>query len=199
MRWDDLFDDLASQFDAELEEDRRRVAIDEERLRIARLTTRDRLAALAATLRPDESIGLQLLSGERIDVVPVEFGADWLGADLVGPARHYGACLVSLAGIGALLLDRSQIDRSLAPSPERPSALAARLGFAIALRDLARRRVSVELSTRLGAITGTIDRVARDHLDIALHDADVPRRSSAVSTVRIVPLDEILFVRIRTD
>lgn len=198
VRWDDLFDDLASQFDAGLEEERRRALIDEERLRVSRLTTRDRLSALASTLQPDEHIGLQLHSGDRVDIVPVEIGADWLGADLVGPAHRYGACLIALGGIGALLLTPEQVARSMQPLPERAGGLSARLGFGIALRDLARRRVACEFSTRLGVVYGTVDRVGRDHLDIAVHDPEVPRRASAVITTRILPLDDLLVVRIRT-
>ena len=199
VRWDDLFDDLASQFDAGLDEERRRAEIDDERLRVARLTTRDRLVALAAGLGPGERIGLQLHGGERVDIVPVEFGADWLGAALAGAAHRYGSCLVPIAGIAGLLLDADQVAASLAPQPERPASLAARLGLAIALRDLARRRASCELSTRLGVVYGTIDRVGRDHLDVAVHAPDAPRRESQVALTRIIPLDELVLVRIRTD
>lgn len=199
VRWDHLFDDLASQFDAGLDEERRRAELEEERLRVARLTVRDRLVALAAALRPGERIGLQLHDGERVDIVPVEFGADWIGADLAGAAHRYGACIVPLAGVGALLLDREQTAASLAVRSERPSSLSARLGLAIALRDLARRRVACELSTRLGVVHGTIDRVGRDHVDVAVHSSDAVRRESQVALTRIIPLDDLVLVRIGTD
>lgn len=200
VRWDDLFDDLASQFDAGLDEQQRRAEIDEERLRVARLTTRDRLVALAAALRPGERIGLMLLSGERVDIVPVEFGADWIGAQLAGGQQAGGrrpdGCIVPLGGIGALLLDRDQVESSLAPVRERPSSLASRLGLPIALRDLARRRVACELTTRLGTVHGTIDRVGRDHVDIAVHAPDVARRERHVALTRIIPLDDLVLVRL---
>lgn len=198
MQWDHLFEDLADQFAAEREEAEQRAAVDDERLRIARLTVRDRLAALAVGLQPGDRIGLQLHSDERIDVVPVEFGADWFGADLVGVGGRYGACLVPIAGIAALLLTRDQVARSLAPQAGRPS-ITERLSIHIALRDLARRRTVCELSTPAGGITGTIDRVARDHLDIAVHDPETVRRNRAVQVTRIVPLRDILLVRIHTD
>ncbi len=198
VQWDHLFEDLADQFAAEREEAEQRAAIDDERLRIARLTVRDRLAALAAGIQPGERIGLQLHSDERIDVVPVEFGADWFGAELIGFEGCYGACLVPLTGIAALLLTRDQVERSLAPQSSRPS-VTDRLSIHIALRDLARRRTVCELATAAGAITGTIDRVARDHLDIAVHDSETVRRNRSVQVTRIVPLRDILLVRIHTD
>ena len=111
MRWDDLFNDLASQFDAGLEEEARRAAIDEERLRVTRLTLRDRLAALDAALEPGDRIGLQLHTGERLDLIPAEFGSDWFGADLVGTAARFSTCFVPLAGISSVILSREQIGR----------------------------------------------------------------------------------------
>lgn len=199
MRWDALFDDLASQFDAGLDEERRQAAIDEERLRVARVTLRERLAALDASLRQHEKIGLQLHTGERIEITPVEFGSDWFGADLVGSVRRYGTCIVPLAGIGAVILNRDQLSRSLQPQPERPGSVAGRLGLSIPLRDLARRRSHCELTTTLGTVYGTIDRVGRDHIDVALHDAETPRRVSEVAAYRLIPLDSISLIRIQTD
>ena len=198
VQWDHLFEDLADQFAAEREEAEQRAAIDDERLRIARLTVRDRLTALAAGIGPDERIGLQLHTDERIDVVPVEFGADWFGAELTGLVGSYGACLVPIAGVAALLLTPAQVECSLTPQPVRPS-VTDRLSIHIALRDLARRRTVCELSTPAGAITGTIDRVARDHLDIAVHDPETVRRNRSVRITRIVPLRDIMLVRIHTD
>ncbi|WP_026936436.1 hypothetical protein [Gulosibacter molinativorax] len=199
MRWDELFDDLAGQFDAGLEEERRRAAIDEERLRVTRLTLRDRLGALDAYLAADERIGLQLHTGERVEIRPVEFGADWFGADLVGVVRSYGACIVPLAGIAAVLLTRDQISRSLEPLPDRPGSVAGRLGLSIPLRDLARRRAHCEITTVTGTCYGTIDRVGRDHIDVATHDVDVPRRQSQISSIRLIPLSDVTLIRIQTD
>ncbi|MGO1545364.1 MAG: hypothetical protein ACTHXA_13610 [Gulosibacter sp.] len=199
MRWNELFDDLASQFDAGLEEERRRAAIDEERLRVTRLTLRDRLAALDRAIAPHEKIGLQLHTGERVEIRPAEFGADWFGADLVGAERNFGACIVPLAGIGAVTLSREQITRSLEPLPERPGSVTGRLGISIPLRDLARRRSRCELTTVLGTVYGTIDRVGRDHIDLAVHDVDTPRRERHVATYRLIPLADVTLIRVWTD
>ncbi|KAB1641158.1 hypothetical protein [Gulosibacter chungangensis] len=199
MRWDELFDDLASQFDAGLEEERRRAAIDEERLRVNRLTLRDRLGALDQFLKPDERITLELHTGERVEIRPIEFGADWFGADLVGVVRRYGACIVPIAGIGSVLLTGDQIARSLEPLPERPGAVTGKLGLSIPLRDLARRRSHCEITTLNGTYYGTIDRVGRDHIDIAMHDIETPRRQSQIGTFRLVPLADLTLIRVQTD
>lgn len=199
VRWNDLFDDLAGQFDAEHERARRLEAVEDERLRVARTTLRQRLAALQAALEPGECIDLELLSGDRLRAEPIEFGAEWFFARLPSLAGHYASVLVPLAGMGSVILTRSQLDRSLAPRPEAPESLTARLGFVMPLRDLARRRVHCELTTTLGVLRGTIDLVARDHLDLAVHDLDTPRRTPDVAAFRVVPLDEIRLVRVAGD
>ncbi|MFD2759152.1 hypothetical protein [Gulosibacter faecalis] len=199
MRWNDLFDDLAGQFDAEYEAERRREAVDDERLRVARLTLRQRLATLQPALRPGECLSLELRGGERLEIEPTEFGADWFAARLAAPTRRYRSVLVPLAGISSLVLTRDQLERSLAARPEQPDSLAARLGLVIPLRDLTRRRVHVEVTTTLGVLHGTIDLVGRDHLDLAVHDGDTPRRNRDVAAYRMVPLDEVRLVRIDGD
>jgi hypothetical protein len=82
---------------------------------------------------------------------------------------------------------------SLAPVAER-SELAARLGITFLLRDLCRRRAAVTVRTYSGDATGTIDRVGRDHFDLAEHDRDVARRASEVQQVRVIPTDQVLLV-----
>jgi len=43
-------------------------------------------------------------------------------------------------------------------------------------------------------VHGTLDRVARDHLDLALHEPGTVRRDRAVRGIRIVPLERIVLV-----
>jgi hypothetical protein len=64
------------------------------------------------------------------------------------------------------------------------------------LRDLCRHRQPVELRLRDGRMHGTIDRVGRDHLDLAAHEPGAARREESVASYRIVRLAQIVLVRL---
>lgn len=194
MRWDNLFDDLESQLEAELEADDVGIRVEEERLRLARLGLRDRLVAIAAdTLGSDIPVRLLLGDGRFIDVHLITLGRDWVSANRLGGPSSY--CLIPFTAISGIVLMRNQLQRSLL-SPTAPDTLSARLGFGYMLRDLCRRRTTVEIvQTRGDVIHGTIDRVGRDHLDIAVHEPGTPRRERDVVHIRIVPFDAIETVR----
>ena len=49
-----------------------------------------------------------------------------------------------------------------------------------------------------GSLTGTLDRVGVDHVELAVHPTDVPRRSESVREVRAVVLDAVAVVRTLT-
>jgi hypothetical protein len=71
--------------------------------------------------------------------------------------------------------------------PLGPSA--ARLDLRWLLGRLARDRGHLRLHrVGGGAVDGTIDRVGADHVELAVHDADVPRRRSEILEHRVVPL-----------
>ncbi|MGW9629836.1 hypothetical protein ACWGST_03970 [Agromyces sp. NPDC055520] len=197
MRWDLLFDDLESQIDQDQRDEERALAIEEERLRLGRLTLRDRLAAIARSDADDPagSIRIELHGGRTIALRPQVFGRDWVSGRSVEGVRGGSAqCVVPIAAIAALLPTRAQLEPSLEPVPEASARIAERLGLPFVLRDLCRRRTPVRLSTVDGEVGGTIDRVGRDHLDLALHDADRPRRENAVHGYRIVPLARVLVI-----
>jgi len=67
--------------------------------------------------------------------------------------------------------------------------------FGRVLRDLCRRR-AVDLVLAAGEVHGTIDRVGRDHVDIAVHERGEARRPGAVREVRIVPFATLQLVRL---
>ncbi|MRG60605.1 hypothetical protein GE115_12110 [Agromyces sp. CFH 90414] len=190
MRWDLLFDDLGWQLDQEQQAEERALALEEERLRLSRLTLRDRLRALAGG---PEAVRLLLRGGTLVQARPVSFGRDWMSAELVGH-RTAPRCVVPLAAVTAILPGRDQLDRSLEPAAEASSAVADRIPLAFVLRDLARRRAPVAVSTDDGELTGTLDRVARDHVDLALHEPGVARRDVDLQGYRIVALDAIRLV-----
>jgi hypothetical protein len=230
MRWDDLFDDLESQLEQERNAEEDELLAEEERLRLGRLSLRDRLAALAragagsgaqsgsgAEPRSDpasrsgaepssdpEPVRVLLTTGLVIDLRPRTFGRDWLAGDLTpaltepasGPASGSGAqCILPLRGVSSLLLSRRQVRLSLGePGPAR--GITDRLGLPFVLRDLCRRRSALELHVPEGILHGTIDRVGRDHLDLALHEPGSPRRESAVTAYRVVAVDRVALLRV---
>lgn len=205
MRWELLFDDLEARLDQEHRDEERALALEEERLRLGRLTIRDRLSGLARKDGDDPAqfVRVELRGGDLIDVRPLSFGRDWLngvlrrgGAQGAGTAGAVGdrQCIVPLAAIAALLPTRAQLEPSVAPVAGSATRLADRIGMPFVLRDLSRRRTPVHLSTDDGRLHGTLDRVARDHLDMALHEPGSARRESEVRGYRIIPLERIVLV-----
>jgi hypothetical protein len=200
MRWDNLFDDLESQLAHELTAEEVDLQAEEERLRLARLGLRDRLFAMhkSASGSSMRKLRLELRDGSRITVVPTSFGRDWFSGELVEESGRRPSCVVPLDAIVGIVLGPHQVRVSLGTteSEEAPGALSARLGLTFVLRDLCRRRYPVQLHLGGSLIHGTIDRVGRDHLDLAVHEAGDARRQSAVTEYRVVMLNQLMFVRL---
>jgi len=181
VRWERLFADLEASLEAE-----DRAGFEAEvgelgRAERAVLHLADRLHAHVGSV-----LALHLIEDEEVRGPVDEVGADWV---LVGgPA---GSALVPLASVvGVEGLTRASAP---GPSPDRPPALRPRLG--VALRAVARDRSYVRLRLRGGArIGGTLDRVGADHVDVALHPVDEPRRAAAVTAVRCVPFHAVVVV-----
>jgi hypothetical protein len=193
MRWDHLFEDLAGQLEYELQSEQDDLHHEEERLRLGRLPLRDRLVALRGASDPAAArIRCRLRSGDIVRLRLVTVGRDWMAGDLDGAPGQVQA-IVPLSAVDALILTPEHAQLSLAPVMER-SELAARLGIAFLLRDLCRRRAAVTVRTYTGDVTGTIDRVGRDHLDLAEHDLDVVRRVREVHHIRVIPTEQVLLV-----
>jgi hypothetical protein len=73
-------------------------------------------------------------------------------------------------------------------------------GLAPVLRVLCRDRTVTGVALAAAtALTGTIDRVGSDYLDLAEHPLDVPRRRSAVIGVRTIPLAAVAALRPRLE
>jgi hypothetical protein len=199
MRWDNLFDDLESQLEQELTAEEVDLQAEEERLRLARLGIRDRLRSLtSAPATDDRSLHLLLADSSRVTVLPATFGRDWMAGELLEESGKRPQCVVALDGIDGATLTRDQVLQSLGGTgaEESPSSLSARLGMPFVPRDLCRRRQPVELRLRDGQLHGTIDRVGRDHIDLAVHEPGTPRRESAVREYRIVRLSQIVLLRL---
>ena len=196
MRWDNLFDDLAGQLESEVDAEDLDVRAEEERLRLSRLGLRDRLVALAA--HSPEVIKCVLTDGQVLSLESFSLGRDWLAGRTVSDLPQAVRCLIPLEALRALLLTQRQIITSLRETEpdDPPSSLSRRLGIGFVLRDLCRRRAAVEIVLLDSVIHGTIDRVGRDHFDLAVHERGSARRENAVSHYRVVPLAQLVFVRL---
>jgi hypothetical protein len=196
VQWERFFEDLEDLLAAEWEAERAALESEAERLRLARVDLRARLVGIARDA--EAPVTIELADGVTLDVRLMAVGADWIAAaESEGGRRLVLAPLASLRGLHAAHGDLLRSARS----HESTYRLAERVTFALALRDLARRRVGVavapagvDASGRI--LTGTIDRVGADHLDLALHDARAPRRASEVRSYRLIPIAAVAWVRI---
>lgn len=180
MRWERLFADLEARLEAEEKAVRDGDVADLVRAEQGRLNLRDRLQAhLGEVLAL--SLGDQSLEGELLDV-----GADWV---LIKAAR--GEALIPIAAVQQI----AGLSRSVRAEQ---GEVARRLGLGVVLRGLARDRAVVGVLLHGDRrITGTIDRVGADHLDLAAHAADLPRRADAVLAVRCLPIHAIVSVAVQ--
>jgi len=199
VRWDNLFDDLEGQLENELNAEDAELRAEEERLRLGRLALRQRMSSLMDGQPALRVVRVVLVGSEGSEVItirPTTFGRDWLAADLLEAGVGTPQCILPIAAIAAVVLQPDQVPGSLVVRSESSARLVDRIGFSFVLRDLCRRRKSVQIQTGAGTAAGTIDRVGRDHLDLAVHELGTARRATAVQQVRIVPLDQIHLVRL---
>lgn len=198
MRWNNLFDDLEGQLEHELGAEEVDLRGEEERLRLGRLSMRDRLQSLhEASGAREYSLRVALLDGSIVRLRPLSFGKDWMSADLLDESSRRAQVILPLEAIASIVLDRDQVAASLAARPGDGSrGLSARLGIAFLLRDLCRRRSPVDLVLLAGTLHGTIDRVGREHCDLAVHEPGTSRREIGVTQYRIVPFGQLLLVRL---
>jgi hypothetical protein len=182
MRWDQLFDDLEAQASRLHAWDDEQLLADGARSAFADVTFVDRLRrherGSAVTLG---IVGQQAVHG-RLGVV----GSDWVAVR--GAA---GESLVPLASVAWLELRPG-------PGPIRSAtaSIESRLSIRHALRVLARERAYVWVTLVGGQVfAGTADRVGADHLELAEHPVDEPRRAGAVRSVRALRFPAIAVVR----
>lgn len=181
MRWEALFEDLEAQLDAAQADELAAEVSDRSRREVARLHLLDR-----ATL----AVGAQLSAGVA--------GAGTVAGRLIrsGP----GWWLVS-AGVAEVLVCTDAVSwvaglPAIAADPESTSEVARRLGLGYVLRGIARDRCAVAVVLRDATVlTGTVDRVGADFVDLAEHAPGEPRRSGSVRAARTVPFSAIAVIR----
>lgn len=202
MRWQRLFQDLEDQLERETDAELEDIARDEERLRIARLSLAQRLRSLVSrsdSARSDERTPrlLSLRIGDKdVECSVSRVGRDWMLIEIASPSIFAGSALVPLAAINSIRLTGVASDpRTLGLlDGEAPTTLSHDIGLAFVLRDLARRRRHVRVVSNSLELVGLIDRVGRDHIDVAMHGAGLARAESRSVTVCIVPQANIQMV-----
>lgn len=181
MRWEELFSDLEAQLEqAEAAELAGEVA-DRTRRELARIRLGDRLRSAEGMLT------CQLLGAGQVAGRPLDVGPDWLL--LADPAgRELLVCLSAVLAVTGL--------GTHAAEPETEGMVAGRLRLGHALRAIARDRATVTCVLGDGSVvTGTIDRVGADFVDLAEHDVDQPRRPGAVRAGRAIAFEGLALVR----
>ena len=196
VRWDNLFDDLEGQLENEMNAEDVELRLEEERLRLGRLALRQRLTAVRDGAQASPELRVVLIGGQTLTLRPTTFGRDWLAADLLEAGRGNPQCILPFAAIAAVILRPDQVPDSLVAEVDAPARVVDRIGLPFVLRDLCRRRKSLQIETGAGTVAGTIDRVGRDHVDLAVHPPGTVRRESEVAQYRIVPLHQIQLVRL---
>ncbi|MFT4220503.1 MAG: hypothetical protein QM611_08310 [Microbacterium sp.] len=197
MRWDRFFEDLEDQLDSEWEAERAALDSEAERLRLSRVTLRERLRALAAPAGEGDPV-LDLVDDTTASGRLAAVGADWVGMQPPGPQT--GVVVVPLAAIRAVALAHADLLRSARPVRSRRAdrrGLTDRMSLGFVLRDAARRRIPVTARLLGGrTLAGTVDRAGADHLDLALHEHGSARRASEVVGFRMVPFAALASVRL---
>lgn len=192
MRWDRFFEDLEDQLDSEWEAERAALDTEAERLRLSRVSLRERMVALGGDPRDHT---MHLVDGDPVRGRVTRVGADWLAA-VAGDGRIATAIIVPLWAIADVTAPADALLASVRGA-EAGTALSQRMGFGFVLRDLVRRRIPVSVQIAAGrTLTGTVDRAGADHLDLALHDPGAPRRPENITGYRIVPFAAVRAVRL---
>jgi hypothetical protein len=180
VRWERLFDDLEAQLDAAAEAELAGEVAERTRHERAQLTLADRLVAWVG-----EPVTLDLLGGASVAGRLDQAAQQWVVVvDGPLPALVPMTAVVAVGGLGrpASAADRDTVLR--------------RLSLPTALRAVARDRSPVRVELVDGRVlTGTVDAVGADHLDLAEHPVDEPRRPTSVRGVRALALAAVAVVR----
>jgi len=188
MRWEQLFSDLEARYDELADAEVMAELADRQRVAAGGIGMVQRIAG--AVGRP---VRLRTAAGIAVSGTLAHVGPDWL---LVheGPGREVMVALRS-----------TTIVEGLAATTGTPMrGVELRLDLRQALRGLARDRAPISMVVVGGVgeptslhteITGTIDRLGADFLEMALHAPWEPRRSASVRSIVLVPLPAVVLVR----
>lgn len=178
MRWSDLFADLEAQLQASDQAAMTAQVAEGTRRERALVSWADRAYTCISEL-----LTVQTPAGPVRGVLQ-DIGSDWMLLE----EQARGSAIVPFAAVLSVV--------GLSSRSDDARGFGRRFGIGVALRAIARDRGPVALLDRCGGVvTGTIDRVGSDHLDIAEHPADAVRRRSVVTGSRAVPFAALAIVR----
>lgn len=183
MRWQQLFDDLEAQLEAQDAAEFHAEVSDRTRYEIGQLRLVDRLRPAVGNEIEVRCLGAGSVRG-RLERV----GADWLLLEEQRGRQGLLSCaaVMAVAGLGSA---------SAAPGSE--GQVRSRLDLRYALREVARDRSPVHAVLLDGStVAGTVDRVGADFIELAEHPEGEPRRAAAVRRVRTVPVSALALVRV---
>jgi|tagenome__1003787_1003787.scaffolds.fasta_scaffold20834040_3 hypothetical protein len=179
MRWQQLFADLAAQFE-EAEATAERAELP------SRARTEHGAVRLDQRLRGavGATVVVRCRGAGPVPGVLVDAGPDWLLVEDAGrESLIAGSAVLAVGGLGR---------RTAVTAGE----VLARWDLRRAVRALARDRSAVQVVlVDGGLLTGTVDRVGADFLEVAEHPLEDARRAAAVRGVTAVPLDAVALIR----
>jgi hypothetical protein len=176
MRWDRLFDDLEAQLVAQ-----ERLELDAEvsertRTERAKVALEERIVGAKG-----EQVAVHLAAGRRVEGAVADVGDGWFVLEDRG--RPVLVPVHAVMGVVGL------------PHRPRSSSAARRLGLGYALRAISRDRRPVHVHDVYGGlVSGTIDAVGADVLDVSEHAPDEPRRGENVRARRAIPFSAVASV-----
>jgi hypothetical protein len=185
MRWTLLFDDLEAQLDGQERAELLLEVAEHVRAERGQVSLPDRLVVCAGA-----EVSLRVRGVGSVRGTVAEVGSGWLVLRTSPEGADRRRDL--LVPLTAVLMATGLPTRS----DSRDTVAQRRLDLRHALRALSRDRAVVRLTdVEGGQVTGTIDRVGLDHLDLADHPDDVPRRDLAVRSTHAVPFAAVAAIR----
>ena len=183
MRWDALFGDMEAQLAATVRLELDAETAERTRADAAAVDLTDRLRGSLGLL-----VGVQLASGSMFEGVLSHVGSQAL---VLNEPRHQ-LLIPYASAVRYLGLSRLAV--------AEPSRVRQRLGLASALRALARDRAALAILVLHGSaaeatLHGVIDRVGRDHLDLAVTGEGEDRRAANVRQVTTIPFAALAALR----
>lgn len=184
MRWQRLFEDLAAQQQALEARERDAEIAEHTRAERGQVHLLDRLVAAL-----DTPLRCRVRGVGSLEAVLTDVGADWILLEGRPGAQAGRELLLPVASLLAVegLSRRAEQD---------PAGASRRLGLRHALRGISRDRAAVRIHDTEGEhVTGTIDAVLADHLELGRHADDEAPRESVLRGRVSLPYAAVTMVR----